>query len=118
MDVKGPGRVGLAAVGTGYLRNVEPPGDGSVARQHGVKPLVELRVPFELEHQTIDDVESDSNDSDWQAPKDAAKRIAFAEDQAIFEGYTAAGIVGISPGTSNSVKPLPSDVLKCSDGPY
>jgi len=53
-------------------------------------------VPFELERQAIDDVERGSNDSDWQALKDAARRTAFAEDQAIFEGYTAAGIVGIN----------------------
>jgi uncharacterized linocin/CFP29 family protein len=115
VDLKGPGGASLAAVGTGHLRNVEPPGDGIVARQREVKPLVELRVPFELERQAIDDVERGSNDSDWQALKDAAKRTAFAEDQAIFEGYTAAGIVGIRPGTSNSVKPLPSDVLKYPD---
>src|SRR5579859_5300188 len=94
VDVKGPGGATLAAVGTGHLHHIEPPAKGIVARQREVKPVVELRVPFELERQAIDDVERGSNDSDWQALKDAAKRIAFAEDQAIFEGYAAAGIVG------------------------
>jgi hypothetical protein len=41
----------------------------------------------------IDDVERGAEDSDWQPAKDAARQIAFAEDGAIFEGYTAAGIV-------------------------
>ncbi len=53
---------------------------------------MELRFPFELDRQAIDDVERGANDSDWQPAKDAARQIAFAEDGAIFEGYTAAGI--------------------------
>ena len=115
VDVKGPGGVGLAAVGTGHLRNVEAPGDGIIARQREVKALVELRVPFELDRQAIDDVERGANDSDWQPLKDAAKRIAFAEDRAIFEGYAAAGIQGIRQGTSNPVATLPRDIVKYPD---
>ena len=51
--------------------------------------------------QMIDDVERGANDSDWQPTKDAARKLAFAEDRAIFEGYSAAGIVGVRQGTSN-----------------
>src|SRR5580658_1264105 len=36
----------------------------------------------------------------------------FAEDRAIFEGYAAAGIVGVRQGTSNPKKSLPADVRK------
>lgn len=115
VDVKGPAGTMLAAVGTGHLRNVDAPGEGIVARQREVKALVELRVPFQLERQQIDDVERGSNDSDWQLLKDAAKRIAFAEDRAIFEGYAAAGIQGIRQGTSNPVKALPGDVIHYPD---
>jgi uncharacterized linocin/CFP29 family protein len=60
----------------------------------------------------IDDVERGANDSDWQPTKDAARKLAFAEDRAIFEGYPAAGIVGVRQGTSNPHKPLPADVRK------
>ena len=97
----------LSAVGTGHLRNIAAPGDGILARQREVKALVELRVPFELDRQEIDDVERGANDSDWQPAKDAAKQIAFAEDGAIFEGYAAGGIQGIRQGTSNPVVTLP-----------
>src|SRR6201994_4832901 len=110
VDVEGPGGVALSAVGTGHLRNVAAPGDGIVARQREVKPLVELRVPFELDRQQIDDVERGSEDSDWQPVKDAARLLAFAEDRAIFDGYAAAGIGGIRQGTSNPVLSLPPDV--------
>src|SRR5499427_7053475 len=103
VDVQGPGGVALSAIGTGHLRNVTAPGDGILARQREVRPLVELRVPFELDRQQIDDVERGAKDSDWQPAKDAARRMAFAEDGAIFEGYAPGGITGIRQGASNPV---------------
>ena len=48
VDTQESGGVGLSAVGTGHLSNLEAPGDGVLARQRKVKALVELRVPFEL----------------------------------------------------------------------
>jgi uncharacterized linocin/CFP29 family protein len=110
VDVPGPAGTGLSAVGTGHLQKITPPKDGIVARQREVKALVELRVPFELARQAIDDVDRGANDSDWQPAKDAARKIAFAEDGAVFESYAAAGIVGIRKGTSNPVLTLPGDV--------
>jgi uncharacterized linocin/CFP29 family protein len=110
VDVDGPEGSDFSAVGTGHLQKIAPPKDGILARQREVKALVELRVPFELDRQAIDDVERGANDSDWQPAKDAARKIAFAEDGAIFEGYAAAGIEGIHKGTSNPVLTLPSDV--------
>jgi uncharacterized linocin/CFP29 family protein len=115
VDVQGPGGIALSAVGTGHLRNVAAPGDGILARQREVKPLVELRVPFELDRQQIDDVERGANDSDWQPAKDAARLLAFAEDRAIFEGYAAAEIGGIREGTSNPVLTIPPDVRAYPD---
>src|SRR5271169_3504291 len=110
VDVNAPGGVGLSAVGTGHLRSIAAPGDGVIARQREVKALVELRVPFELARQEIDDVERGANDSNWQPVKDAARQMAFAEDGAIFDGYAAAEIEGIRQGTSNPIVTLPGDV--------
>lgn len=115
VDVHGPGGVGLSAVGTGHLKTIAAPGDGILARQRDVKPLVEFRVPFELDRQQIDDVERSANDSDWQPAKDAAQKIAYAEDRAIFEGYGAAGIVGVRQGTNNPIMTLPADVRQYPD---
>jgi uncharacterized linocin/CFP29 family protein len=115
VDVRGPAGMALSAVGTGHLRNLTAPGDGVVARQREVKPLVELRVPFELDRQQIDDVERGADDSDWQPVKDAAKLLAFAEDRAVFDGYAAAAIGGIREGTSNPVLTLPADVRAYPD---
>src|ERR1700690_3473986 len=110
VDLRGPAGTALSAVGTGHLRSIAAQRDGILARQREVNALVELRFPFELDRQAIDDVERGASDSDWQPAKDAARQIAFAEDGAIFEGYGAAGIVGVRQGTSNPKKPLPADV--------
>jgi len=109
VDVEGPKGFAFAAVGTGHLRQVETTGDGIRTAQREVKALAELRVPFELARQAIDDVERGANDSDWSPLKDAARKIAFAEDRAVFEGYASAGIQGIRQGTSNPVLTLPAD---------
>jgi len=110
VDMHGPAGTSLSAVGTGHLQTIAAPSNGVIPRQREVKALVELRVPFELERQAIDDVERGANDADWQPAKDAARKLAFAEDGAIFEGYAAAGIVGIRQGTSNPKMTLPGDV--------
>jgi uncharacterized linocin/CFP29 family protein len=115
VDLRGPAGTALSAVGTGHLRSIAPSREGLLVRQREVRALVELRFPFELDRQAIDDVERGADDSDWQPAKDAARQIAFAEDSAIFEGYTAAGIVGIRQGTSNPQMPLPADVRQYPD---
>src|ERR1700747_1089117 len=112
VDLHGPAGSALSAVGPGHHRTIAAPVDGITAQQREAKDLVELRVPFELERQMIDDVERGANDSDWQPAKEAARKLAFAEDRALFEGYAAAGIAGIRQGTSNPKKPLPADVRK------
>ena len=115
VDVQGPAGSALAAVGTGHQKTIAAPAPGIQARQREAKRLVELRVPFVLERDAIDDVERGSNDSDWQPVKDAARQIAFAEDGAIFDGYEAADIQGIRQGTSNPVMTLPADVRDYPD---
>jgi uncharacterized linocin/CFP29 family protein len=115
VDVPSPGGIDSPAVATGHLLPISPPAEDILARQREVKPLVELRVPFELTRQAIDDVERGSDDSDWQPAKDAAKKIAFAEDRAIFDGYGAANIQGIRQGTDNPIMALPADVRDYPD---
>lgn len=127
VDVAGPAGPELSAVGTGHLRRLDPaeaaagaaagtaPGDSVIVRQREVQPLIELRVPFTVARDAVDDVERGAQDSDWQPVKDAATRIAFAEDHAIFHGLAAAGIGGIAPGSSNPPLTLPADVRELPD---
>jgi uncharacterized linocin/CFP29 family protein len=110
VDVPSPKGLELAAVGIGHLHQIASPGDGIQAAQRDAKAIVELRVPFELTRQAIDDVERGATDSDWEAVKEAARKIAFAEDRAVFDGYAAAGIQGIREGSGNPGIVLPSNV--------
>lgn len=110
VDVVGPKGLELSAVGIGHLRQIPGPGEGIQAAQRDVKALIEFRVAFELTRQAIDDVERGATDSDWQPVKDAARKIAFAEDRAVFDGYAAAGIQGIRQGSSNPALTLPANV--------
>lgn len=108
VDVPEPKGLSLAAVGTGHTRSIEAPGDGVQALQRLASAVVQLRVPFTLTRQTIDDVERGSKDSDWLPLKEAARKIAYAENHAVFDGYAAAAIGGIRPGASTAPVMLPS----------
>ena len=115
VDVSDPGGPVTAAVSTGHLLDVAPPGDGVLAHLRESKPLVRLRVPFTLLRNDIDDVERGSQDSDWDPVKEAAKKLAFVEDRAIFEGYEAASIGGIRNCSSNPPLALPGDPREIPD---
>jgi uncharacterized linocin/CFP29 family protein len=115
IDVKGPEGFDLSAVGTGHVSKIKAPNEGIQAVLREVKAVVELRVPFELTRQAIDDVERGASDSDWSPLKGAARTIAYAEDRAIFEGYAAAGIGGIRKGSSNTAVSLPAHVKNYPD---
>ncbi len=110
VDVVGPKGTDLAAVDTGHVREIKSPADGVQATQREAKALVELRVPFQLTREAIDDVERGATDSNWAPVKEAARRIALAEDSSVFEGYAAAGIEGIRQGCSNPKLVLPVSV--------
>ena len=109
VDLTGPEGQNLASVGTGHLSDVEAPADGVIARLRTAQPLVQLRVLFTVGRQDVDDVERGAQDSDWQPVKDAAKKIGFAEDRAVFEGYPAAGIAGVRKSSSNPALTLPAE---------
>src|SRR6266702_4599902 len=109
VDLSGPEGQDLASVGTGHLSDIEAPADGVIARLRTAQPLVQLRVPFTVSRQDVDDVERGAQDSDWQPVKDAAKKIGFAEDRAVFEGYPAAGIAGIRESSANPALVLPGE---------
>ncbi|MBJ7478494.1 family 1 encapsulin nanocompartment shell protein [Rhodococcus erythropolis] len=109
VDVEGPSGDDLAAIPLGHQVPINPLADGVIAHARQSQPIIELRVPFTVSRQAIDDVERGAKDSDWQPVKDAAKQIAFAEDRAIFEGYPAASITGVRASGSNPELKLPVD---------
>ncbi|MGL4667153.1 MAG: family 1 encapsulin nanocompartment shell protein [Saezia sp.] len=109
VDLSGPHGATFSSVGTGHLKAIEVADSGLHIRQHQVVPLLQLRVPFELNREEIDAVEFGSQDSDWQPAKEAAEKLAYAEDRTIFEGLKSTDIEGMRTGTTNPVLTLPHD---------
>jgi uncharacterized linocin/CFP29 family protein len=108
VDAPEPKGLALAAIGSGHTQAMESPGEGVQAARRVAQTLVELRAPFRLARAAIDDVERGAVDSDWAPLKEACRKIAYAEDRAIFDGWAAAGIGGIRPGASNKAVMLPA----------
>lgn len=115
VDVTEPAGPSLAAVGTGHLHEVKSPRGAVRTRLRQAQPLVELKVPFSVTREAVDDVERGSQDSDWQPVKDAAREIALAEDHAVLRGMPAAAITGIAPSSSNAAVKRPKDVKDMPD---
>ncbi|MQY19171.1 family 1 encapsulin nanocompartment shell protein [Nocardia macrotermitis] len=115
VDVSGPHGTEFSAVGLGRTTVIDAPDEGIVARQRQVAPVVELRVPFTLSREELDNVERGGQDTDLDAVKDAARKIAYAEDRAIFEGYAAAGITGIRASSSNDPIAPPADARQAPE---
>lgn len=103
VDVPQPGGSAMSALDIGHIRTVDSVIPGVETRQRVVQPLVELRVPFTLSRETIDDVDRGSEDSDWQPVKTAVETLALAEDTLVSEGSAASGVRGIIPSSSNPV---------------
>jgi uncharacterized linocin/CFP29 family protein len=79
-------------------------------RRRDVVPIVELRVPFTVSRQAVDEATRGAKDVDWQPVKDAARELAFAEDRTIVDGLVTAGIDGIRTTLTYPPLPLPTEV--------
>jgi uncharacterized linocin/CFP29 family protein len=74
---------------------VEVPEEEVAARRRLVLGLVELRVRFSIARSELEDTDRGAEDIDLDALDQAARRIARAENAAVFHGWSAAGIAGI-----------------------
>jgi uncharacterized linocin/CFP29 family protein len=110
VDVTGPDGLALAGIATGHVTPIEPPDSDIKTVLHTWHPVVEFKVPFILKRAEIDSVDRGALDPDWQPIKDAAKKIAFTEDRAVFDGYAAAQITGVREASSNPGLTLPAEV--------
>jgi uncharacterized linocin/CFP29 family protein len=100
VDFVGPQGWTASAIGVGRSDSIASPSQGREggqvrARLRKVLPLVELRVPFDMSRDDLDDIERGAKDPDTDAVIAAARAIAMAEDRAVFHGFAAAGIQGI-----------------------
>jgi len=105
VDFVGPLGWQSSAVSIGRIKAADPPVRTSVeTRLREVLPLVELRVPFELQRAELNALDRGAKDFDNDPIIKAAREIAIAEDRAVFHGYPAAGIHGICEHAGASVQ--------------
>lgn len=110
VDFVGPKGWDHGAVATGRTESVAPPVKGKLqARLRQVLPLVELRVPFEIERAELDAISRGAKDPDTDPVIAAAREIAIAENRLIFHGYGEAGIRGICEGGAAQAVPFSED---------
>lgn len=85
------------------------PSSGVQGALRQLQPLVELRTDLSLSRTVVDDIGRGSPDPDLDAVVDAARRIALAEDNLVFNGYAAASVEGITQATPHAPLPMPDD---------
>jgi uncharacterized linocin/CFP29 family protein len=101
VDFDGPHGWDYSATNLGRAQPLAgAPGDGIEAAQRRVLALVELRAPFTLDRSQLSDADRGAVDLDFAALDDAARRVAVAENRAVFHGWKAAQIAGIAEAST------------------
>lgn len=109
VDFQGPLGWHASSVDLGRTRDIDAPGEGASARLRRVQPLVEVRIPFELERKEIEALARGARDPELDGVVTAARAAALAEDGAIFNGYAGAGIEGMGAASPHAPISLSSD---------
>jgi uncharacterized linocin/CFP29 family protein len=110
VDFSGPRGWQASATNLGRTQAVaDTPFDGVVAARRRVLELVELRAPFGVARAELSDADRGAQDVDLAALDEAAHRIATAENNAVFHGWKAAGIVGIVQASPHEAIALGED---------
>jgi uncharacterized linocin/CFP29 family protein len=110
VDVAGPFGWQHAAVNLGRLQpgRVDA-GDGVFYGIRKVLPLVEVRVPFELDLWELDDIVRGALDPDLDPLIDAARKLAAFEERAIYYGFEPGGIIGMADASQHDTVALFAD---------
>jgi uncharacterized linocin/CFP29 family protein len=107
VDFGGPHGWEHSATNLGRTQPIdETPGDGVTALRRRVLAVVELRAPFRLSRDELRDADRGAEDVELGPLDEAARRIASAENRAIFHGWAAAGITGIAEAATQDRIPL------------
>jgi uncharacterized linocin/CFP29 family protein len=110
IDFAGPHGWQHSATNLGRIdRIAKPPGGGLDAAQRRVLPLVELRAPFTVSRAELADGDRGAEDVDFASLDDAARRLAVAENTAVFHGWKGGAITGITQASPHDPVALGTD---------
>jgi uncharacterized linocin/CFP29 family protein len=112
VDFSGPKGWEHSATNTGRTAGIGAPSEGLKARQRRVLPLAELRADFTVTRDELRDFDRGAADLDLDALDSAARRMAEAENVAVFHGWADAGIAGIAEAVSAEPIPLGGNVTE------
>ena len=109
LDLSGPHGWEHATLDLGSTVDLDtPPAEGAEAALRQFLPLVEVRTRFTLSRKDLAAADR-GHDVDLDAVVEAARVAASAEDSAIFHGYEAADIEGLTSNTPHDVVTIGDD---------
>jgi uncharacterized linocin/CFP29 family protein len=114
VDFAGPQGWEHSATKLGRIETV--PGtlvEGVRPARRSVLPLVEPRADFTVARVELEAIARGAEDPDLDSLDEAARRIALAENVAVFNGWQEAGITGIVAASPHEPVPLSDDLTAC-----
>jgi uncharacterized linocin/CFP29 family protein len=113
VDFVGPLGWDHSAVDLGEVEPLEQDAaNGAFLRLRRVRPLAELRVPFDLDRAQLDSIDRGAGRIDLDPLLAAAKAFAAAEDGVLFDGCPAAAIPGLVADSTQKAVALPHDPIE------
>lgn len=109
VDFKGPLGWHASSVDLGRTHEIGSPQEGAGARLRRVQPMVEIRIPFELDRKEVEALARGAKDPELDTVVAAARRAALVEDGAVFNGYADASIRGIGGSSPHQPVSLSTD---------
>jgi uncharacterized linocin/CFP29 family protein len=110
VDFSGPHGWQHSAVNLGRTVPLGPAAASGVRGQlRKVLPLTELRTEFSVARAELLDADRGAEDVDLDDLMSAARRVAVAENVAVFHGWEEAGIVGITAASTHDSIALGTD---------
>jgi uncharacterized linocin/CFP29 family protein len=114
VDVEGPYGWQHHAVTTGRLEKLADSGGVSYGL-HQVLPLIETRIPFQLDIWELDNAVRGARDIDLDPLEEAAEKAAKFEDEVILKGFSKANVAGLVPSAEDKANTFPPDPEKILD---
>jgi uncharacterized linocin/CFP29 family protein len=109
VDVDGPHGWSKESVTRGRTEDLNDAPAGIQGRLRSVQPLLEYRAEFWMERAELDAIDRGALDADLDPVRDAARRLALAEDGAVFHGHAGGSIVGIADASPHPKIPISDD---------
>ncbi len=113
VDLSGPFGLDFESVSTGRMKMEKDSSNINYGIRESL-PVLEPRVSFKLNIWELDDIARGAKDPDLESLENAAQKIAFFEENIIYNGLKKSGIKGLLE-TENSPQILPKDTSKWTD---